>query len=91
MHSLKLRAEYEEAKKSGKDYPYEEDLAHYLRGWVRDCDREVEAGKRKLDETQPKPPGAGDDPLDKEIKALEEKATALGTSPAVYWTICGSA
>eukprot|EP00794_Sanderia_malayensis_P002631 gene2631-3045_t len=48
-HSLALKADFEQASKN-RDYGYDVDQLDHLKSFVRDCDRKVEANKKRLED-----------------------------------------
>eukprot|EP01122_Echinamoeba_exundans_P014411 TRINITY_DN6510_c0_g2_i2.p1 TRINITY_DN6510_c0_g2~~TRINITY_DN6510_c0_g2_i2.p1 ORF type:complete len:241 (+),score=53.32 TRINITY_DN6510_c0_g2_i2:92-814(+) len=74
VHSLPLKAKYDDERRH-KDFGYEDELERLLRSIVRDCDREIEINKRKLEEEEQTKLV---DPFERQIKELEERQATLG-------------
>jgi LUC7 N_terminus len=51
IHSLPLKADYEEARKK-KDYGFEYDLEMVLQRYVDDCDRKIKRNQKHLEDIQ---------------------------------------
>ena len=48
VHSLALKADYEKASLKN-DYHYDEEVLDYLRSFVKDNERKIEANKKRLE------------------------------------------
>ena len=54
LHSLALKAKYEEACRS-RDYHYEEEVLDFLKEFIRDNERKIDLAKSRLHHTQDAP------------------------------------
>jgi len=52
LHSEPMKAEYEEAKKGGRTFPFEHEVEKYLETFVSDCDKKIAKAMKRLEETQ---------------------------------------
>lgn len=74
VHSVGLKEEYEKASKN-RDYYVEEEVLDYLKSFIADNERKIEAAKKRLTLTQ-------------EAPGLEEKVPALTHSCEQFPTLC---
>lgn len=54
VHSITLKEEYEKAN-AKRDYRFEEEVLEYLKSFIRDNERKIEANKRRLESVEDDP------------------------------------
>ena len=54
VHSITMKEEYETASKT-RDYRFEEEVLEYLKAFLADNDRKIEANRKRLDVTEDNP------------------------------------
>ena len=54
IHSITMKEEFENASKA-RDYRFEEEVLEYLKAFLADNDRKIEANRKRLDVTEDNP------------------------------------
>lgn len=75
IHSVGLKEDYEKASKS-RDYNIEEEVLEYLKSFIADNERKIEAAKKRLTLTQ-EAPG-----LEEKVDQIHELAVEIGEKVA---------